>query len=204
MAYADLHLNLSGGTLTGALVAPTVTATTATIGGNYFSGNATGSLCTLGISPAVNISTYGMLGSTTLRWNTLWCGTVNYTLALTKPSDRRLKKNIVPHKGDCLAAIEGLGLCDYNLADESDGGATQLGVIAQEAREVAPGLVVEGADGLLGMNHDRLLYTLVGAIQQLSAKVRELESASQSAPRPLPRARSKKTNAADTPADTRL
>ena len=50
------------------------------------------------------------------------------------------------------------------------------GLIAQELKEVYPDLVDEGADGFLSVNYIEIIPLLIKAVQELTAKVDELES----------------------------
>ena len=52
----------------------------------------------------------------------------------------------------------------------------QIGVIAQELREVLPECVSEAANGMLSVSTDPLLWYLINAVQTLSAKVAQLEA----------------------------
>jgi hypothetical protein len=135
------------------------------------------------------------------RWTYVYAGNVNYT-SLTNASDRKLKKDIEDSDVDHLETIRKIRLRKYRWAEAEASEDPQIGVVAQEVHEIDPSLVSSHND-VLGVRTDRLVYALLGAVQQLTARVQELESASQSAP-PLPRARSRKTKAEDTPPDIRL
>lgn len=63
------------------------------------------------------------------------------------PSDRRLKKNIHP-LGSVRDRINQVRLVSYNYKTDSDATRPQLGVIAQELKEVFPQLVNDGGEHL--------------------------------------------------------
>lgn len=86
-------------------------------------------------------------------------------------SDERLKENITDSTADCLAVIRALQLIDY---DWKDGGHESIGFSAQQARSVSPDLVSEH-DGMLAVRETRLIRYLVGAVQELDNRLRELE-----------------------------
>ena len=62
----------------------------------------------------------------------------------------------------------------------NDSGQTHLGVIAQEAQVVSPGMVrdvSEDRDGsLLGINTSALMMKMLGALQEAMARIEELEA----------------------------
>ena len=60
-----------------------------------------------------------------------------------------------------------------HLAIEKEG--VQLGVVAQEIREVLPNVVKEEETGFLSVSNDDITWHLVNAVKELSAKVKELE-----------------------------
>ena len=53
---------------------------------------------------------------------------------------------------------------------------THLGVIAQEIMEVLPDVVKKESSGAYNVNPDNLIWYLVNAVKQLSAKVNALEA----------------------------
>jgi hypothetical protein len=52
----------------------------------------------------------------------------------------------------------------------------EIGVIAQEVREVFPELVTEGADGILSVKYDNLVAIIVDAIQHQEYMIQGYES----------------------------
>ena len=100
----------------------------------------------------------------------LTCVSTNIT------SDERVKSNIVDANSQ-WSDIKDLRLCNYTM---NDSGQTHLGVIAQEAQVVSPGMVryvSEDRDGsLLGINTSALMMKMLGALQEAMARIEELEA----------------------------
>jgi hypothetical protein len=87
-------------------------------------------------------------------------------------SDARLKRNIKDAAADCLKAVRGLHLVSYDVDRHID-----VGLIAQDVRKFMPSAVTDDEDGLLRVDLLPLVSYLVGAVQQLHARVAELEGA---------------------------
>lgn len=90
-------------------------------------------------------------------------------------SDRRLKvriKNATPQLDD----IRALKVRKYRLKSDRGKGPEMIGVIAQEAEEVSPGLVFENPDGMKGVNYSVLYMKAVKALQELADQVDELRA----------------------------
>jgi hypothetical protein len=98
-------------------------------------------------------------------------------------SDRRLKTGIADLPGDrALAQVLALRPVTY-LPLDLDGSAVapaveHVGLIADEVEQVVPTAVGtgEGADALSSLNHGEIVPLLIGAVQELSARVAELEA----------------------------
>lgn len=100
-------------------------------------------------------------------------------------SDQRIKKNIVPfNQGlEVLNQIqvknfeyrtkEEITELDPLVAVERSG--VQIGIIAQELRQVLPQCVTENSTGVLSVNTDSLVWYLINAVKQLSAEVEQLK-----------------------------
>ena len=117
--------------------------------------------------------------------------TINYdgtNFAFNNPSDYRLKENIVDYSGG-LAKLEELKVRTYNKKEGVSKHITQQGFIAHEAATAnIPGFISGEKDAMkvneLGetvpdyqtVNKEALIPYLVSAIQELSAKVKELEA----------------------------
>jgi hypothetical protein len=89
-------------------------------------------------------------------------------------SDASLKENVAdatPKLNDLLKVqVKNFSL----ISDETK--EKQIGVIAQELQEVFPSLVTTGLDGKLGVKYSVFVPILIKAIQELSAKVTELQN----------------------------
>lgn len=100
-------------------------------------------------------------------------------------SDQRIKKNIAPfNQGlEVLNQIqvknfeyrpkEEITELDPSVAVERSG--VQIGIIAQELRQVLPQCVTENSTGVLSVNTDSLVWYLINAVKQLSAEVEQLK-----------------------------
>jgi len=118
-------------------------------------------------------------------------GTISYdgtNFAITNGSDYRLKENIVDYSGG-LAKLEELKVRTYNKKEGESKHITQQGFIAHEAATAnIPGFIMGEKDAMKTneagetvpdyqtINKEALIPYLVSAIQELSAKVKELES----------------------------
>jgi hypothetical protein len=99
-------------------------------------------------------------------------------------SDIRLKKNIVPIE-NALASMDKLRGVRFEWTDdyiEQHGGEDEyfnrrhdVGVIAQELREVLPELVAERGDGYLAVKYDRIVALLIQSVKELKEEINELK-----------------------------
>lgn len=87
-------------------------------------------------------------------------------------SDRRLKEDIKPLNIDALSLINKLKPSTFKF---KAGGGYQSGFIAQDVLEVIPEAVIEGSNGMYGMNDFIFTPYLVKASQELNAKNQELQ-----------------------------
>ena len=95
---------------------------------------------------------------------------------LSCPSDRRLKKNIIPLKS-ALASISNLGGYRFNWIDqEKRGSQVELGLIAQEVRAEFPELIRETEGGDLSVNYDGMVPVLVQAIKEQQVMLEQLQA----------------------------
>jgi len=110
------------------------------------------------------------LGVSYSRWTVVYAtnGTIN-------TSDRNLKRNMLAIKYG-LEEVMRLNPVSYQWKTNNDHGKTHLGFIAQEVEEIIPEVVTVGEDGRYGMNYSELVPVLVKSIQELSEKVKFLES----------------------------
>lgn len=86
-------------------------------------------------------------------------------------SDRRLKESIVD-VSDQWDDIKSLHLVNFNFTGDDE---RMIGLIAQEVREISPGLVFE-SDGNLGVKYSIVMLKALKVIQQLQARVEALEA----------------------------
>jgi hypothetical protein len=99
-----------------------------------------------------------------------------YTWAI-QASDARLKKNIKPTTEDSVAKIGKMQFRSFEFTDVAPmfkGIKRKSGLIAQEAEKVDPDWITNGGD-YKQLNMETLLTTALHAIQQLSAKITDLE-----------------------------
>ena len=128
---------------------------------------------------------FGVNGYTTDSATISYNGT---DFVIAQGSDYRLKENIVDYSGG-LAKVEELKVRTFNKKEGVSKHITQVGFIAHEAATAnIPGFIMGEKDAMkvneLGetvpdyqqISRDRLIPYLVSAIQELSAKVKELES----------------------------
>ena len=103
-------------------------------------------------------------------------------------SDERIKKNIVDNNTG-LDAIEKIRVRNFEyrtqneITDFDNAGAVvvdkegvQLGVIAQEIKDILPDLVKQNTTGAYAVDPDNLTWYLVNAVKELSAEVKSLKA----------------------------
>lgn len=111
-------------------------------------------------------------------------------------SDARLKTNIEPSTFDCLGTLQQIPLHQFDWLDVSNpwdlkrarkkgklmkNSRRDISVVAQEVAKVFPQGVVAGDDfddhlgRVWGLNQNNMIALLVGAVQELTERVRELE-----------------------------
>jgi|SRR6478736_5625780 len=86
-------------------------------------------------------------------------------------SDARLKKD-VSTIGNALGLVEQMRGVYYTRIDS---GVQRVGVIAQEMQKVLPQVIMEDAQGVLAVSYGDLVGVLIQAVNELTARVRELE-----------------------------
>jgi hypothetical protein len=96
-------------------------------------------------------------------------------------SDARLKQDIASTEFDCLATIERVPLYRYRWKKTSDA-LKPIGVIAQELYKIEPSFVIKPPDNspeqgkeFWSVDTNNVIAALIGAVQQLTARVKELE-----------------------------
>ena len=103
--------------------------------------------------------------------------TSNGTLT-NSSSDKSMKKNTA-RLSDTLALVESLEPISYYWRDKHQkklGSQREIGLIAQDVQRFLPEIIGENGDGTLALDYSRLSVVLIGAVQELSARVRSLES----------------------------
>ena len=151
--------------------------------GGTGSSSASGARTNLGLNTGNNVQFnsfgVGVAPSTT-------AGEIRATNNITAyfSSDNRLKENIktIPN---ALEKVEKLNGVTYNWTEDyiaSRGGEDgyfirkeDVGVIAQEVKEVFPELVAENSEGYLSVRYDRLVAVLIEAVKELSKEITELK-----------------------------
>jgi hypothetical protein len=98
--------------------------------------------------------------------------------AWSQVSDERLKRNIEDWNVG-LDAINKLRIRQFQFKDDNPFGFTpdkvRQGVVAQEAIEALPEMIRTNEEGWMSANNESMIWAMVNAIKQLSAKVEELE-----------------------------
>lgn len=112
------------------------------------------------------------------RWHAYGAGTLTTDASgnITAVSDERLKKDFRPYARG-LAAIELLQPQYYRWSAKS-GMETEheyAGWVAQNVQKAIPEAVFEQPDGMLGLQERPIQAALVNAVQELSARVKQIE-----------------------------
>lgn len=94
--------------------------------------------------------------------------------AYNTSSDERLKENIEDATVDTGAMFDALRVRQFDW--RVDGSHQRAGLIAQEAALIAPEMVCEGADGMLGVDYSKLVPFLIAEIKSLRARIAALEA----------------------------
>ncbi|TVQ98314.1 MAG: tail fiber domain-containing protein [Deltaproteobacteria bacterium] len=96
-------------------------------------------------------------------------------------SDLRMKDNVAT-LGDPLGKLAALDGVSYVWNDrapswtQNRAGRRDVGLIAQQVREVLPEAVQERGDGMLAVSYERVIPLLVEAVKELSVRVKQLEA----------------------------
>ncbi len=86
-------------------------------------------------------------------------------------SDLNLKQNI-QSLSNCLQIVNRLNPVTYDFKKKNDDkNIKQYGLIAQELEQVIPDLVIQ-VDGIKRVNYSKLIPFLIGAIQELSRRLK--------------------------------
>lgn len=117
------------------------------------------------ITPKDNLQNIGANGN---QWNEGWFKKV-YSNGVELSSARALKENIHPFTGDALQIINNTEVVNFNYKNDEKK-ETKIGFIADDTPEEIAG---EGHDR---MKIDHCVAVLIKAVQELAAKVSDLES----------------------------
>jgi hypothetical protein len=112
------------------------------------------------------------LTSATNRWTTDTSGNFTATGNITAFSDIKLKTNIHTIE-DALFKVAHLRGVTY---DRKSDNTPQIGVIAQEVKEVLPEVVVEDDNGILSVAYGNIVGLLIEAVKELSSEVKSLRA----------------------------
>jgi hypothetical protein len=132
-----------------------------------------GATQTVTVGSAVTLTQYMQLTTSGLSVT----GTVTASSTMTATnfllsSDARFKTDLVPMT-NALSSLDRITAYRYtHLRNQQQ----EVGVLAQDVREVLPEAVSEDADGMLSVAYDRLVPLLVAAVKELSAQVRALQA----------------------------
>ena len=95
--------------------------------------------------------------------------------SVVNQSDARLKDNIQPAQLSALNVINSIQMMSYDWMETRE--HEQLGIIAQQLKDVAPELVVENPDThLLSIKTTAFIPYLVKAVQELTAMVQNTQT----------------------------
>jgi hypothetical protein len=121
-----------------------------------------------GASNAIGVSNLaGNAGSISVDANGYFIRTV---------SDIALKQNIKTLTGS-LAVVEKMHPVSFDWIDTAKyGSQREVGFIAQEMETIVPEVIGQSMDGIKSLEYSKLVAVMAGAIQELSAKVKYLES----------------------------
>jgi hypothetical protein len=89
-------------------------------------------------------------------------------------SDAKRKRNFETYSNG-LSAILGLQPKLYNMDFQKDGDEKQVGLVAQEVKDFIP-KAYEDNNNFIGLNYNAIIVTMVNAIQELNAKITQLEN----------------------------
>ena len=112
-----------------------------------------------------------------IQTNTTITGILSVTDDITAfwSSDERLKDNITPID-DALAKVVSISGNTFDWNDKSNKEGHDVGLIAQEIREVLPEAVTERDNGYLAVDYHKVIPLLVQSIKELSTRIDDLEN----------------------------
>lgn len=105
-----------------------------------------------------------------------------YAKAFYAASDRRLKENIKDLDLNCLDLVNNINLREFSWKTDEEHKPT-IGAIAQELKQILPEKYVhefiggkEADDEYLSINDSKLVYLLIGAIQEQQKEIESLKA----------------------------
>ena len=144
---------------------------------------------------------YGTNNHFGFGWNNVVAGAATITVdnggvayGIANASDERMKESIGPSTFDCLSTVLELPLKQFRWKDIADpwqlkaaraakeAPIVPVGVIAQEIHKIFPHGVQQGEDhddhlgAVWGLNQNAMISLLIGAVQQLTTRVADLEA----------------------------
>jgi hypothetical protein len=115
------------------------------------------------------VTQLGLTNSTTLTWGAAFTATGNVTAF----SDARVKTNIktIDNALSKVLALRGVTYNRTDLEDKSE----QIGVIAQEIKEILPQVVQENENGYYSVAYGNIVSVLIEAIKEQQTQIEELK-----------------------------
>tara|TARA_B100000497_G_C7611174_1_gene367044 strand:+ start:514 stop:1023 length:510 start_codon:yes stop_codon:yes gene_type:complete len=98
-------------------------------------------------------------------------GSIRASAGLLSNSDKRLKENIYLID-NALSKVNNIEGVYFNWKDKKE---TQVGVIAQQVKEVLPEVVSEDNSSYLSVDYSKLVPLLIGAVNEQSSIIEGLE-----------------------------
>ncbi|MDA9111846.1 tail fiber domain-containing protein [bacterium] len=110
-------------------------------------------------------------GRDSLTYSLEVSGSIRASAGILSNSDKRLKENIylIDNALSKVNKIEGVY---FNWKDKKE---TQVGVIAQQVKEVLPEVVSEDKSSYLSVDYSKLVPLLIGAVNEQSSVIEGLE-----------------------------
>jgi hypothetical protein len=189
---SDIHITPTGNTIFSNIISDSVTTLNANVhsGIDVSTGMTQGSLRVFGgaaISQGLNVlgnanlsgATFNTPGIMSTASNTVIYGNLSVTGDITAyySSDSRLKGNISV-LSDAAAKLNRLQGVEFDWSEElmeSKDRRHDVGVIAQQVRDVLPEAVVERANGYLAVSYEKIIPLLIEAVKDLQRQVKELQ-----------------------------
>lgn len=106
------------------------------------------------------------------RWTTDTSGNFTATGNITAYSDIKLKANIHPIQNALNTVSRLRGVSYQRISD----GSTQIGVVAQEVKEVLPEVVIEDSEGTLSVAYGNMVGLLIEAIKEMNKRLDTLKA----------------------------